>query len=559
MMPEPQLSAHTSSRQPSAIRVASIEFAARTDDTQAVNVAIGNVSLPMHPRMQKALSAAGTAEGEFSDGVVRYTPTVGTDGARTAVKKILKATLKGPQKDKVDNLHVQITDGGSQAMELMILACCGAAGTDDRPLFIIDAAYTNYLAFAARLGRKVVSLRRYLTPDGNFPLPDQDQLRAAFAKYKPGAVVIIPYDNPTGCLYRNDDLKKLAELCVEFNCWLVSDEAYRELHYPQEDAPSVWSLSNADVDGIEGRRIGIETASKVWNACGLRIGALVTDNLTLHQQCVAENTASLCPSALGQSIFAALGQESESQLQQWFAQQREYYKALVHQFHRDMKQSLPGAIVSQPEASLYSVVDVAPLVGESFRALDFVMWCAQKGRVETADGAKTLLTAPMEGFYDRSTNPENTGRTQFRFAFVESPEAMAEVPQLFAELFRQYLAENVGHQAVYGQQVLGLIRKLTEADGDVTRNERSWLRLLKREFGAENAPDARFDPEVLKATIQDAGEAKELVQLLLMVSLSDGQTTPEEWSLIQEVAGLVNIERSQLEELRSETVLAVEP
>jgi aspartate aminotransferase len=441
MNASPLLSEHTTSRQPSAIRVASIEFAARQDDTEAINVAIGNVSLPMHPRMQEALARAGTPQGAFGDGVVRYTPTVGTEACREAVRRIIRSTLSAENRSTADGLHVQITDGGSQAMELMILACCGPAGSEERPLLIIDAAYTNYLAFAARLGRKVVSVRRYLTDDGHFPLPDQATLNQVFADYQPGAVVIIPYDNPTGSLYREDDLKRLATLCVEHNCWFVSDEAYRELHYTDDEAPSVWSLSNADVDGIEGRRIGIETASKVWNACGLRIGALVTDNAELHTQCVAENTASLCPSAVGQAVFGALAQESESQLRAWFQSQRDYYRVLVQRFYEDMKEALPKARVSRPEASIYSVIDVAPLVDESFSSLAFVMWCAREGRIETEGGPKTLLTAPMEGFYERDTNPENTGRTQFRFAFVESPEVMKEIPDLFAKLLHQYLRE----------------------------------------------------------------------------------------------------------------------
>lgn len=435
----PALSSHMAGRQPSAIRIASIEFAARQDDTKAINVAIGNVSLPMHPRMQKALADFGHPGGEFSDGVVRYTQTVGTDACRETIKKIIRASLPEERRGEADKLYVQVTDGGSQAMELLILACCGPAGSDEKPLLIIDAAYTNYLAFAERLGRKVVSVRRHLTPDGRFPLPELSVLEEAFRKYDPGAVVIIPYDNPTGCLYRKDDLVSLARLCVKYNCWLISDEAYRELHYGQEDTSSVWTLNNEDVDGIEGRRVGIETASKVWNACGIRIGALVTDNAEFHTQCVAENTASLCPSVLGQAVFASLGQESEAELQNWFQLQRDYYGRMMEPFSEKMRQALPQAIVSRPEASLYSVVDVAPMVDGSFSALDFVMWCAREGRVDTATGPKTVLTAPMEGFYDRDTNPENTGRTQFRFAFVESPEVMSEIPDLFGKLLETYL------------------------------------------------------------------------------------------------------------------------
>ena len=67
------------------------------------------------------------------------------------------------------------------------------------------------------------------------------------------------------------------------------------------------------------------------------------------------------------------------------------------------------------------------------------MWCAKEGRVETPEGPRTLLTAPMEGFYDRETNPENTGRTQFRVAFVERPDVMRAIPELFSNLFKAYL------------------------------------------------------------------------------------------------------------------------
>ena len=112
---------------------------------------------------------------------------------------------------------------------------------------------------------------------------------------------------------------------------------------------------------------------------------------------------------------------------------------------------------------------------------------------------------------------------------------------------------------VYGQQLLALIRKLTEADGDITRNERSWLRLLKKEFGSSESPEAKYDPVALKAAVSEAGERTELIQLLLMVSLSDGQTTPDEWNLIKQVGGHLDISEDRLETLRQETVLAVEP
>ena len=135
--------------------------------------------------------------------------------------------------------------------------------------------------------------------------------------------------------------------------------------------------------GITGRRISIESASKIWNACGLRTGALVTDNPNFHQQAVAENTANLCANVIGQYIFGALLHESKEQLQAWFQKQRDYYRQMANTVTSGLKREVPELIVSIPHASLYTVVDVRNIFGENFDATDFVMYCARQGAVES--------------------------------------------------------------------------------------------------------------------------------------------------------------------------------
>jgi aspartate aminotransferase len=431
--PTPKLSAHFEARRPSDIRMASILFAKRTDQVQAINVAIGNVSLPMHPAMQARLAALSGPDSPFKDGVVGYTATVGTQEARDTVLHLIAASGLSTQ-----GLHAQITDGGSQAMELLILGVCGPAGSDERPLMLIDAAYTNYVAFASRLGRTTCSIVRTLGDDGKFTLPSTEAIEAAIMEHQPGALVVIPYDNPTGHFYNQQALSELARLCVKHNLWMVSDEAYRELHYTGEPAASIWAITEDQAPGILGRRISIETASKVWNACGLRIGALVTDNEDFHTRAVFENTASLCPSTLGQYVFAGLGHETPAALQAWFARQRAYYAGMLKPFAARIKELLPGVIVGNPDAALYSVIDVRAIAKPGFDANAFVEFCASRGRVSLGDEAWTLLTAPMKGFYDTPAGQANPGVTQVRVAYVETPERMALVPELFASLFHQY-------------------------------------------------------------------------------------------------------------------------
>ncbi|MBI4702200.1 MAG: aminotransferase class I/II-fold pyridoxal phosphate-dependent enzyme [Deltaproteobacteria bacterium] len=434
-MSGPKLSAHFLGRQPSAIRISQIEFAKRRDGTKAVNVAIGNVSLPMHPAMIARMKSLGGPASPFAGGVVGYTATVGLAEANQAFLNIIASSGFD-----TSGLHAQITDGGSQAMELVMVGACGPAGSSERPLMLVDAAYTNYKAFAERLGRATVSICRSLGDDGKFTLPALDEIDRTMAEHRPGALVVIPYDNPTGHFCDRATMAALARLAVKHDLWLVSDEAYRELFYTGEPASSIWALTEAEVPGIAGRRISIESASKVWNGCGLRIGALVTDSQLFHEKAVAENTASLCPNAIGQHIVGALAHTSHDELRRWYAELRRYYREMLVAFTAKLGELVPGVVVSSPDAAIYSVVDVRAVAGPGFDAMDFVHFCATQGAVDVDGTPHTLLTAPMAGFYSAAPGGASPGRTQLRVAYVLSPDEMTLVPRLLAELLRQYEA-----------------------------------------------------------------------------------------------------------------------
>jgi aspartate aminotransferase len=402
-----------------------------------INVGIGNVSLPTNPAMMKRMFELGAPESPFAKGVVRYSTTAGFVETQDAFKNILRC--EGFDTSK---LYVQVTDGGSASMELLLLGVCGAAGTSDKPLMVIDPAYTNYISFAERIGRKIVTVQRNLGETGKFSLPELDKIEEAIKAYNPGALLVIPYDNPTGQYYDNETLKQLANLCVKYNLWMVSDEAYRELFY-QEGGKlvSIWGITDAEVPGIEGRRISIETASKVWNACGLRIGALITDSAEFNNRSVAEYTANLCANVIGQYIFGALAHETKEQIADWCHSIREYYKKEIFKVYNGLKEQEPKLIVSSPDASIYSVIDVRNVVKPGFDSIDFVLYCAGEGSVKIDGVETTLLVAPMKGFYNVKSGETNPGSTQFRISFVETPDKMAKVPELFVKLLRQFEAQ----------------------------------------------------------------------------------------------------------------------
>ncbi|MEG0772145.1 pyridoxal phosphate-dependent aminotransferase [Clostridium sp.] len=437
-MNKPILSAHFESRMPSDVRLAQMKYEERKVKPEAViNVGIGNVSLPTNPAMMKRMFELGAPESPFAKGIVRYSTTAGVPECQDAFKNILKC--EGFDTSK---LFVQVTDGGSAAMELLLLGVCGAAGTEDKPLMVIDPAYTNYISFAERVGRKIVTVSRNLNDDGKFSLPELSGIEEAIKKHNPGALLVIPYDNPTGQYFDFETLKQLAELCVKYNMWMVSDEAYRELFYDiNNKLVSIWGVTDAEVPGIEGRRISIETTSKVWNACGLRIGALITDSAEFNNRSVAEYTANLCANVIGQYIFGALAHQTKEEIAEWCTSIREYYKEQIFKVYKGLKDQEPGLIVSSPDASIYTVIDVRNVVKPGFNGIDFILYCAQEGSVNIDGVETTLLVAPMKGFYNISKGEANPGNTQFRISFVETPENMAKVPELFVKLLRQFEAQ----------------------------------------------------------------------------------------------------------------------
>ena len=426
----PNLSSHFENRLPSAIREAQIIFAQREDknEIQVVNLAIGNVSLPMHPAMQNRLNEMG--EIRFKDGVVKYTPSVGTDEAREAFLNII-----GSEGVDTSHLYCMITDGGSQAMELMMLGVCGPSS--EKPLMLLDPAYTNYIEFGKRLSIPIVTANREISDDGTFEPLALDEIEKIITENAPGGLLVIPTDNPTGQFLNQRQLIDLAKICVNHNIWIVSDEAYRQLYYGEDGSSSIWKITEEDVPGIMGSRISIESSSKVWNACGLRIGGLVTDNLDFHTKAVSEYTANLCANAIGQEIFGSLAHESHHDLNAWYQRQRDYYSGLIMPLRENLMKEIPGLIVSNPEAAIYFVIDFRNICADTFDSRDFVKYCASKGNVRINDQEFTLLLAPMNGFYSDPIK----GKTQMRVAMVVPKKLIEKTPLILSGLYTAYLNE----------------------------------------------------------------------------------------------------------------------
>ncbi len=428
----PNISEHYKNREPSAIRKAQILFESRKDcsNIDVINLAIGNISLPMHPIMVSRLKDLGNSNSPFAEGIVQYTTSEGTGECKTAIINSINAELS---QDVSKDVNCVVTDGGSQAMELMLLGVSGSKG--DNPIMVIDPLYTNYVEFAKRLSTPMVSLERDLNSDGTFKEIDTIKIKKKIDEENPNGIIIIPADNPTGLQMSQSSINEVAKICVEKDIWLISDEAYRNIYFSDYGPSSIWQVSNNEIPGIKGRRISIESVSKVWNACGLRIGALVTDNNTMYKKVRSEYTANLCANVIGQYVFGAVSQMSSSEIKNWYSSQRNYYSKTMNRLIKGLKEELPGIILSSPGAAIYIVLDFEKITPHDFSISKFIDYCSLYGKIKLNGKNHTLLLSPMIGFYRDNLK----GEKQARIAVVESELKMKIVPKILSSLLKNYL------------------------------------------------------------------------------------------------------------------------
>ena len=428
----PALSEHYQNRKPSAIRKAQILFNSRKDknDICVINLAIGNISLPMHTAMIERMSSLSSSHSPFNKGIVKYTNSEGVRDCQKAFIKSINAEL--PELNQHNNLNCIITDGGSQAMELMLLGVCGPGKKNK--ILINDPAYTNYIEFANRLNIPTSVVTRTLNINERFDDISLEAIQKIIDIDSPAGILIIPGDNPTGQHISQELIDSLAKVCIDNDMWLISDEAYRNLYYDKNEFSSIWAIDENLYPGIVGKRISIESASKMWNACGLRIGALVTDNNSFFKGAVSEYTANLCANSIGQYIFSSISELSINEINDWFRVQRNYYYKQMISLRIELKKYLPNLIISKPESALYLVIDFKNMVSSKFDILHFIEYCALKGKFKIEEKFYTLLLAPMKGFYQSN----DMGKTQARIAIVEPEKLIKKTPIVLTKLLEDY-------------------------------------------------------------------------------------------------------------------------
>ena len=378
--------------------------AAKRRGVKVLHLNIGQPDLETPPAMRAKLALAPK--------VFAYTPSAGTAECVAALCEYYRRVGVALTADEL-----VVTTGGSEALLFALLAC---AGEGDEAL-VVEPFYTNYTAFATMAG---VRLRPLLSRgEDGFHLPPLAEWTRALTP-RTRLVLLCNPGNPTGTVYRKDELEAVAGFCREHGLFLVADEVYREFVYDGKSATSLLSLPGCDEIGIV-----VDSLSKRYSACGIRLGCLATRNREVYAAVLHMAQARLSPPGLAQLV--ALG---ASELPPDYAQGivREY------QARRDVLfeglSRLPGVLLRKPEGAFYFV---ARLPVED--ADDFASWLLSDFSHEGA----TVMVAPAQGFY---ATP-GLGKDEVRIAYVLCKEDLEASVRILAHAIPRYQSERRGQRA----------------------------------------------------------------------------------------------------------------
>lgn len=337
--------------------------------------------------------------------VLAYSPSAGTDECVGALCGYYRKAGVAVSPDEL-----VVTTGGSEALLFAMLAC---AGVGDEAL-VVEPFYTNYESFATMAGLRLVALRA--RPEDGFHLPPREEWARALTP-RTRLVLLCNPGNPTGTVYRRDELEAVAAFCREHGLFLVADEVYREFVYDGLSTTSVLALPGCEETGVL-----VDSLSKRFSACGIRLGCFVTRNRTLYQAALRMAQARLSPPGLAQLVATGASELGP-----------DYYEGVVREYQarRDVLYEgltkLPGVVLRKPEGAFYFI---ARLPVED--AEDFASWLL----TDWSDEGATVMVAPAQGFY---ATP-GLGKDEVRIAYVLCREDLEAAVRCLARALPAYQA-----------------------------------------------------------------------------------------------------------------------
>lgn len=351
-----------------------------------------------------------------------HTPEEGINAVRNIDRKILEyspsegyLSLREKLVEYYSRFNIEVntddiivTTGGSEAVLFAFMACLDPGDE----IIVPEPAYANYMAFAISAGAVIRTIPSSI--EDGFALPPFDKFEELINERTRGILICNP-NNPTGYIYTPKEMNRLKGIVKKYDLFLFSDEVYREFTYTY--APYVSALH---LEGIDDNVVLIDSVSKRYSECGIRIGALVTKNKELRNNVMKFCQARLSPPLLGQIVAEASIDASQEYLDKTYNEYIERRNFLI-----DAINKIPGCYTPMPMGAFYTMAKLPVDDADKFCA-----WCLSDFEYE----GQTVYMAPGSGFY---TSP-GLGKDQVRIAYALNKEELAKAVVVLAKALEAY-------------------------------------------------------------------------------------------------------------------------
>lgn len=358
-----------------------------------------NIGQPDIPTPKVALDAVRNMDLT----IVEYSHSAGNESYRRKLAKYYQNIGIN-----VDYNELMITTGGSEAIIFAMLICFDPGDE----IIISEPFYANYNGFAIAAGIKVKPVTS--TIENGFALPSMKEFEKKITSKTKGIIICNP-NNPTGYFYSLNELEKLRDIVKKHDLYLFSDEVYREFCYDGNEHFSVMNL-----DGIEQNVVMIDSISKRYSSCGVRIGALVTKNKEIMDSAIKFAQTRLCPPGLGQIV----GEAALDTPDEYF---EEVYNEYIgrRNFMVEALNKMEGVKCPMPGGAFYTITHLP--VDDADK---FAQWLLSDFEYNNS----TVMLAPASGFY---ATP-GLGRQEVRIAYVLKIENLEKAMKCLDEALKVY-------------------------------------------------------------------------------------------------------------------------
>ncbi len=351
---------------------------------------------------------ARKAVKEFDQKVIAYSHSAGYLSCREKLAQYYKSV-----NINVTPEEILVTTGGSEAI-LFAFNSCLDFGDE---VIIPEPFYANYNGFALTCGVKVKPI--ISTIDNGFALPSIEEFEKIITP-KTKAIMICNPNNPTGYLYSKEEILKLAEIVKKHDLFLFADEVYREFCYD-----GIKHFSVMEVPEIEQNVVLLDSVSKRYSACGVRVGTLITHNKEVYATAMKFAQARLSPPTYGQVLTEAAVDTPQS-----------YFDAVISDYVArrntvvDAINAMPGCLCPKPKGAFYAVARLP--IDDSDK---FCRWLLEDFNLN----GKTVMLAPATGFY----STKGKGTNEVRISYCLKVDDLKEAMKCLAAALQQYPGKTI--------------------------------------------------------------------------------------------------------------------